>query len=334
MAAAVASTSGLIGMWNGTKDGRDDGYIDWATGKTNVNNPLEVKIEVQDIRTLNPPPTFESEGYGLVKHESSLTPEQFLAGTTPEGEKDQDNRDNCVLVSYLIPYLSTSGKAYIEDVYFKEVAELVKKVTGSKDVLPYVFRIRQNNMRPGTFSTEKLSHTALPVAHVDRDDVTGENGMRELLADRAEELLKKGVRYAQVNVWRTIGEPIQRWPLCFVNHRSVPNWHYSTHMAKVFPENDPRVSIRGEKTHDSVLRHDPKYVSIDRPVIHRRRELRTDFSGTVTNTIMPVHSTSTRPWSFPLLIPTLPRSSPMVLSGMILVQRTRLQDARLRFAAG
>ncbi|TGJ80425.1 hypothetical protein E0Z10_g8338 [Xylaria hypoxylon] len=235
MAAAVASTSGHIGMWNGTKDGKEDGYVDWATGNTNVNNPKEVQIEVQDIRTLNPQPSYESDGYGLVKHESSLTAEQFLAGATPE------------------------GKGLIEDVYFKEVAELVKKVTGSQDVLPYVFRIRQNNMRPGAFSTEKLSHTALPVAHVDRDNVTGENGMRELLSDRAEELLKKGVRYCQVNVWRTIGEPIQRWPLCFVNHRSVPNWTYATHMARVFPENDPRVAIRGEKSHDSVLKHDPNY---------------------------------------------------------------------------
>ncbi|KAI1811776.1 hypothetical protein GGS20DRAFT_74700 [Poronia punctata] len=235
MAATVASTTGLIGMWNGTKDGNVDGHVDWATGKTNVNNPREIKIEVQDIRTLEPKPTYESHGYGLVNHKSALNTEQFLAGTTPE------------------------GKAYIEDVYFKEVAELVKKVTGSKSVLPYVFRIRQNNMKPGTFTTEKLSHTALPVAHVDRDDVTGEDGMRELLPSRAEELLKDGVRYAQVNVWRAIGTPIQRWPLCFVNHSAVPDWHYSTHMARVFPENDPRVAIRGEKSHDSVLKHNPNY---------------------------------------------------------------------------
>lgn len=86
MAAAVASTTGLIGMWNGTRDGKEEGYVDWASGKTNVNNPKEVKIEVQDIRTLNPQPTFESDGYGLVTHETSLTPEQFLAGATPEGE--------------------------------------------------------------------------------------------------------------------------------------------------------------------------------------------------------------------------------------------------------
>lgn len=86
MAAAVASTSGLIGMWNGTKDGKEDGYVDWATGKTNVNNPKEVKIEVEDIRTLNPPPSFEVDGYGLYNHESALTQEQFLAGATPEGQ--------------------------------------------------------------------------------------------------------------------------------------------------------------------------------------------------------------------------------------------------------
>jgi len=235
MTAAVATTSGLIGMWNGTTDGTEEGFVDWSTGKTNVNNPREVEIEVADIRTLNPQPTYASHGYELVGHKSGLTAEQFLAGATPE------------------------GKAYIEDVYFKEVAELVKKITGSNDVTPYVHRVRQNNMRPGTFSTEKLSHTALPVAHVDRDDVTGENGMRELLKERGEELLKRGVRYAQVNVWRTIGEPIQRWPLCFVNHSAVPDWTYKTHMARVYPQNDPRVQIRGEKSHDSVLKHDPNY---------------------------------------------------------------------------
>ncbi|KAI1269015.1 hypothetical protein F5Y18DRAFT_373337 [Xylariaceae sp. FL1019] len=235
MAAAAVSTSGVIGMWNGTRDGKEEGFVDWSNGKTNVNNPKEVKIEVEDIRTLSPQPTFGTDGYGLIDHPTSLSTEQFLQGNTPEGKK------------------------LIEDVYFKEVAELVKQITGSNDVTPYVFRIRQNNMRPGTFSTEKLSHTALPVAHVDRDNVTGENGLRELLGDRAEDLIKKGTRYAQVNVWRTIGEPVQKWPLCFVNHASVPNWHYSTHMAKVFPENDPRVAIRGEKTHDSVLKHDPNY---------------------------------------------------------------------------
>lgn len=84
-AAAVASTTGLMGMWNGTKDGREDGYIDWASGSTNVHNPLEVKIEVEDIRTLNPQPDYGSNGYGIVKHKSSLTPEQFLAGNDAEG---------------------------------------------------------------------------------------------------------------------------------------------------------------------------------------------------------------------------------------------------------
>lgn len=183
-------------------------------------------------------------------------------------------------------------------------------------------------MRPGTFSTEKLSHTALPVAHVDRDDVTGENGMRELLRDRADELLKKGARYAQVNVWRTIGEPIQRWPLCFVNHRSVPDWTYATHMARVFPENDPRVAIRGEKSHDSVLKHDPKYVA-ESPIIIERLTL-----CTVISTIMPALSTSTRPWCSHRLILTSLRSFHMGPFGTTRAQNPRLQDDQLKSAAG
>ncbi|KAI0881209.1 uncharacterized protein GGS22DRAFT_71936 [Annulohypoxylon maeteangense] len=234
-AAAVASTTGLMGMWNGTKDGREEGYIDWASGSTNVHNPLEVKIEVEDIRTLNPKPDYLNNGYGIVKHKSSLTPEQFLAGNEAEGKK------------------------YIEDVYFKEVAELVKQATGSDIVVPYVFRIRQNSMKAGEFAANKLSHAALPVAHVDRDAVTGEDGVREILGDVADELIKQGKRYAQVNIWRTIDQPIQKWPLCFINHSGVAGWGYDTHLARVFPTNDPRIAIRGEKKHDSVVKYDPGY---------------------------------------------------------------------------
>ncbi|KAI2622536.1 hypothetical protein GGR54DRAFT_68230 [Hypoxylon sp. NC1633] len=234
-AAAVASTTGLMGMWNGTKDGKEEGFIDWASGSTNVHDPLEVKIEVEDIRTLNPQPNYENNGYGIVKHQSSLTPEQFLAGNDPEGKK------------------------YIEDVYFKECAELVKQITGSDIVVPYVFRIRQNSMKAGEFAANKLSHAALPVAHVDRDRITGEDGVREILGDVADELIKKGKRYAQVNVWRTIDQPILKWPLCFIDHSGVSGWSYDTHLARIYPTNDPRVEIRGEKKHDSVVRHDPGY---------------------------------------------------------------------------
>ncbi|KAH9885881.1 hypothetical protein F4778DRAFT_488557 [Xylariomycetidae sp. FL2044] len=234
-AVAPASTSGLMGMWNGTKDGQEYGYIDWANGSSNVNDPLQVKIDVEDMRTMSPAPSYEKNAYGIVEHKSSLTPEQFLAGNTPEGKK------------------------VIEDVYYKEVEELVKKITGSDIVKPYVFRIRQNANRLGEFSTDKLSHSALPVAHVDRDDVTGEDGVREVLGEVADELISKHKRYAQVNIWRTIDQTIQKWPLCFVNHSGVPDWDWKTHLARVFPSNDPRIAIRGEKRHDSVLKYDPGY---------------------------------------------------------------------------
>lgn len=261
MAAAVASTTGFLGMWNGTKDGKTDGYMDWNSGSTNVADPLEVKIVAQDIRTMSPQPNYNNNGYGIVKHKSSLTPEQFLAGNDPEGKLSCSclsrlihHRGNCA--AYLHRFFP--GKKYVEDVYFKEVAELVKQVTGSDVVVPYVFRIRQNSVNPGGFATSKLSHAALPIAHVDRDDVTGEDGVREILGDVADELIKQGKRYAQVNVWRTIDQPIQKWPLCFINHDDIKDWAYDTHLARVYPANDPRIAIRGEKRHDSVVKFNPK----------------------------------------------------------------------------
>ncbi|KAI2628005.1 hypothetical protein GGS26DRAFT_128240 [Hypomontagnella submonticulosa] len=234
-AADVATTTGLIGMWGGTRDGATDGFIDWASGATNVHDPKQVKIEAVDMRSMNPVPSYMKDGYGIAKHKTSITPEQFLAGNDPEGKK------------------------FLEDVYYKEVEELVKQITGSSIVVPYVFRIRQNSMKAGEFMAAKLSHSALPVAHVDRDAITGEDGVREVLGELADDLIKQGKRYAQVNIWRSIDQPIKKWPLCFINHAGVEGWNYEDNLARVFPTNDPRIAIRGEKKHDSVVKYDPNY---------------------------------------------------------------------------
>ena len=87
MAAAdvATTTTGLIGMWGGTRDGATDGFIDWASGATNVHDPKQVKIEAEDMRTMNPVPSYMKDGYGIAKHKTSITPEQFLAGNDPEG---------------------------------------------------------------------------------------------------------------------------------------------------------------------------------------------------------------------------------------------------------
>ena len=232
-AAEVISrpTTGMCGMWNGTKDG-EDAIIDFSTGSTNINNPLEVNVEVQDMRATNP--RYIDTGYELVKHETEMTAEDFLN--------------------------SKEDKTLIESAYFQECKDLVQKTTGAKVVIPYIFRLRHQNVKPDGFATREVGVTSLPIAHCDRDPSTGAVGVREVLgAEEAERLLKQYPRYAQVNVWRGIGQTVNRWPLLMIDTKQCDNWDYESHLAKIYPTNDPRESIRGKKTHDSVLKHDDGY---------------------------------------------------------------------------
>lgn len=228
-------TTGVVGMWNGTRDG-EEGIVDYQTGVTNINPPLEVEIVVHDMRTMTPQPSFETKGFGCVSHTTKLTVDEFLGGKTPE------------------------GKQLLHDKYFPECKELVEKVTGSKKVLPYIFRLRQQSVKPKEFAQRDMAVSALPVAHADRDRETAESGLVDQFGpEEAARLLKKYKRFAQVNVWRPIGQTIQRWPLLLVDTSNVTDWDYDTHLARVYPTNDPRVAIRGAKTHDCVLKHDPRY---------------------------------------------------------------------------
>ncbi|PQE22164.1 non-heme iron dependent protein [Rutstroemia sp. NJR-2017a BVV2] len=73
-------------MWNGTKDGKVDGFIDYSNGSTNCEDAKKFRVEIFDIRDQQLQPCLDKNGHELVKCKTSLTAEQFLAGTSPEGE--------------------------------------------------------------------------------------------------------------------------------------------------------------------------------------------------------------------------------------------------------
>ncbi|KAK7756806.1 hypothetical protein SLS62_001251 [Diatrype stigma] len=225
-------TTGMCGMWNGTKD-NGDAYVDFATGNTNINPPQEVDCEVQDIRITKP--HFAEAGYELVHHDTAMTAEDFLNG------KDD--------------------KTLLESAYFQECKDLVQKTTGASVVIPYIFRLRHQSVKPGGFATKDVGVSSLPIAHCDRDPISGAASLRDVVgAEEAERMMKAYPRFAQVNVWRGIGETVRRWPLLLIDTKEcAPAWDYESHLAKIFPTNDPRVAIRGKKPHDSVLKHDPGY---------------------------------------------------------------------------
>jgi hypothetical protein len=235
------STTGQVGLWNGTRDGKD-GVVDYKNGQssaeTNVNFPRDVAITVQDMRHLHPSPSLMANGYQLTSSSTALSEQDFEQANTDE------------------------GKDRIEHVYFEEVGRLLKDMTGSDLVFPISFQTRNEQAKIRDFLKDAIDQPGpRPVAHVDRDLPNAVVSLQCAIGkEKADALLKEHKRWAQINVWRPIGKLVQRWPLLFANHDSIPDWDYDTHTARVYSVNDPRIADRGGESYNCVLKGDPRYV--------------------------------------------------------------------------
>lgn len=240
----ASSTTGMLAMWNGTVD-NEQPYVDYSNGSTNLDGLKTVNAVVEDIRTVSSPPSLLTDGLQIVNNTSTLSAEQLGAGDEPEGKKA------------------------IEESYFDEIRQLLTNMTDCKNVFPYSFRIRQNNTTLQNFDVSRLGFNSIPIAHVDRDNVNAPQRVRDSMGEDKGDDLMKHKNWAQVNVWRPIGQAVQKWPLVFVDKRGVPEWDYDTHTARVYPKNDPRTSSMFKNTHETVLKHDDgylyRYVSKVRP---------------------------------------------------------------------
>ncbi len=105
----------------------------------------------------------------------------------------------------------------VKAVYYPEVAELVKKITGAEKV--HVF---DHNVRCAPMSERGENGAREPVkfAHNDYTIKSGPRRVRDLLpAEEAEERLKH--RFAVINVWRPIRGPVQDTPLAVCDADSM-----------------------------------------------------------------------------------------------------------------
>ncbi|MEM8936467.1 MAG: CmcJ/NvfI family oxidoreductase [Pseudomonadota bacterium] len=100
----------------------------------------------------------------------------------------------------------------ISNVYYDEVAAIIREITGTKDVFVFDHTVR----RGLTESTRK------PAYHVHNDytEETGRTRAREVLG---EEIVVKmeGRRMLQINVWRPLNDVVKRSPLAFCDASSV-----------------------------------------------------------------------------------------------------------------
>ncbi|KAI2629623.1 hypothetical protein GGR54DRAFT_635809 [Hypoxylon sp. NC1633] len=233
------STKGTLYMWNGTKDGKD-GIVNLSKGSTNVLPYKMVNVTVQDMRSLSPRPTVITHGYEFLNAPTAVPKEVFMtASKSRENEK------------------------VLEEAYFDECCNLVKKVTGAAEAFTFVARIRSQNTdvtEAVDFLKQNRHGGTVPAAHVDRDLETAPQRLRSSLGvEKANELMAKYKRWACVNVWRPINTTVKRWPLCLVDHSAVPDWHYDTHIGRIYIAEDELIDIRGAKSYEAILKYDPRY---------------------------------------------------------------------------
>ena len=104
----------------------------------------------------------------------------------------------------------------LESVYYPEVEALIKKVSGASRVVVF-----DHTLRSGDEAEREAKLVREPVlsAHNDYTEWSGPQRVRDLMPDEAEALLAG--RFAIIQVWRAVNQPIQSNPLAIADARSV-----------------------------------------------------------------------------------------------------------------
>jgi len=101
-------------------------------------------------------------------------------------------------------------------VYYPEVAQLIKTIAGARRVHVFDHTLRSGDERE---REARLLREPVLSAHNDYTEWSGPNRVRELLPEESEILLQG--RFAIIQVWRAINQPIESNPLAIADANSV-----------------------------------------------------------------------------------------------------------------
>ena len=104
----------------------------------------------------------------------------------------------------------------LKRVYYPEVEALIARLSGARRVVVF-----DHTLRSGDEAEREARLLREPVlsAHNDYTEWSGPNRVREVLPDEAEQLLRR--RFAIIQAWRAINQPIESNPLAIADARSV-----------------------------------------------------------------------------------------------------------------
>ncbi|HUP94164.1 MAG TPA: CmcJ/NvfI family oxidoreductase [Burkholderiales bacterium] len=125
-------------------------------------------------------------------------------------------RNGFVLVEHKTAMRNFFDPEELKSVYYREVEALIKACSGASRVVLF-----DHTLRSGDESEreEKLIREPVLSAHNDYTEWSGPQRVREIMGDEANALLER--RFAIIQVWRAINEPIQSNPLAIADARTV-----------------------------------------------------------------------------------------------------------------
>jgi len=126
------------------------------------------------------------------------------------------DRQGFVLVDHATHMRDFYDADELKRVYYAEVVELVKQVSGATRVFLF-----DHTLRSGDESEREARLIREPVlsAHNDYTEWSGPQRVRDLLPDEAEQLLSR--RFAIIQAWRSIAHPIVKNPLTIADARTI-----------------------------------------------------------------------------------------------------------------
>ena len=160
----------------------------------------------------------ETFGPNNIRRKTSGTEERHRVEIS-NGREARDlalDKNGFVLVEHRTAMRDFFDAKELKQVYYPEVEALVKRIAGASRVILFDHTLRSGSE---TEREAKLIREPVLSAHNDCTEWSGPQRLRDLMGEEAEKLLER--RFAIIQVWRAIVDPIRSNPLAMTDARSV-----------------------------------------------------------------------------------------------------------------
>lgn len=106
--------------------------------------------------------------------------------------------------------------AQLEAIYEPELAEVIARAAGGTRAVIYDHTRRSTD---AAHRQKYASRDPVPAPHSDYTEASAFQRMRDKFGDAAEDLLTS--RFSIVNAWRSMGGPVEQWPLTVCDARTI-----------------------------------------------------------------------------------------------------------------